>query len=382
MTEFQTVPTPDTIRNNRLYIALELSNTTWKIAFGNGFKIRLKTIMARDLEAFSQELERSKKHFGMAEDVPVLSCYEAGRDGFWIHRYLSSIGIGNMVVDSSSIEVNRRYRRAKTDRLDASKLATMLIRYLNGETRVWSVLHIPEEQDEDGRRLHREIERLKKERTAHTNRIKSLLALHGIVMKTGIGKNFPQYVEKLILWNGENLPRMVKEEMIREYSRCVFVKQQLETLEREKKQILAEESKTSQKILRLRNLKGIGPIISWNLVHEFGWRVFKNVKEVGAAAGLAPTPYGSGELQNEQGISKSGNRRVRTLMVETGWRWLTHQPGSKLSGWFMERYGGGSKRIRRIGIVALARKLLIALWKYLEQGIIPEGATLKACYCS
>lgn len=382
MTEFQTVPTPDTIRNNRLYIALELSNTTWKIAFGNGFKIRLKTIMARDLEAFSQELERSKKHFGMAEDVPVLSCYEAGRDGFWIHRYLSSIGIGNMVVDSSSIEVNRRYRRAKTDRLDASKLVTMLIRYLNGETRVWSVLHIPEEQDEDGRRLHREIERLKKERTAHTNRIKSLLALHGIVMKTGIGKNFPQYVEKLILWNGENLPRMVKEEMIREYSRCVFVKQQLETLEREKKQILAEESKTSQKILRLRNLKGIGPIISWNLVHEFGWRVFKNVKEVGAAAGLAPTPYGSGELQNEQGISKSGNRRVRTLMVETGWRWLTHQPGSKLSGWFMERYGGGSKRIRRIGIVALARKLLIALWKYLEQGIIPEGATLKACYCS
>lgn len=382
MTESQMIPTPDTIRNDRLYIALELSNTTWKIAFGNGFKIRLKTITARDLEEFKQELERSKKHFGMTEDVPVFSCYEAGRDGFWIHRYLSGIGIGNMVVDSSSIEVNRRYRRAKTDRLDASKLATMLIRYLNGETKVWSVLHVPEEQDEDGRRLHREIERLKKERTAHTNRIKSLLALHGIVIETGIGKNFPQFIEKIVLWNGEHLPARVKAEMVREFDRFVFIKQQLETLERERKELLAGESKASGKVLKLQNLKGIGPVISWNLVHEFGWRVFKNVKEIGAAAGLAPTPYGSGELQNEQGISKSGNRRVRTLMVETGWRWLKHQPASKLSLWFMERYGGGSKRIRRIGIVALARKLLIALWKYLEQGIIPEGATVKACYCS
>ncbi len=383
MTESQMIPAPDTIRNDKLYIALELSNTTWKIAFGNGFKIRLKTIAARDLEEFKQELERSKKHFGMSEDVQVFSCYEAGRDGFWIHRYLSSIGIGNMVVDSSSIEVNRRYRRAKTDLLDANKLATMLMRYLNGETKVWSVLHVPQDQDEDGRRLHREIERLKKERTAHTNRIKSLLALHGIVIKTGIGKNFVEFIDKVILWNGQKLPRMVKEEMIREYNRFVFVKQQLESLEREKKGILSEEkNKTSEKDLKLQNLKGIGPIISWNLVHEFGWRVFKNVKEVGAAAGLAPTPYASGGLQNEQGISKSGNRRVRTLMVETSWRWLTHQPGSKLSRWFMERYGGGSKRIRRIGIVALARKLLIALWRYLEQGTLPEGATVKAFYCS
>ena len=382
MTESQMIPTPDTIRNDRLYIALELSNTTWKIAFGNGFKIRLKTIMARDLEEFNRELQRSKKHFGMAEDVPAFSCYEAGRDGFWIHRYLSRIGIGNMVVDSSSIEVNRRYRRAKTDRLDAGKLATMLIRYMNGESETWSVLHVPDVQDEDARRLHREIERLKKERTAHTNRIKSLLALHGVVMKTGIGKNFPQYIEKVILWNGEHLPLRVKEEVIREYDRCVFVKQQLETLEREQKEMLAAENRVSRKVLKLQNLKGIGPVSSWNLVHEFGWRVFKNVKEVGAAAGLAPTPYGSGAMQNEQGISKSGNRRVRSLMIETGWRWLVHQPGSRLSLWFMERYGGESKRIRRIGIVALARKLLIALWKYLEHGIIPEGATVKACYCS
>ena len=197
MTETQMTPIPDSIKNDRLYIALELSNTKWKIAFGNGFKIRMKTIMARDREQFELELQRSRKHFRMAEDVPVLSCYEAGRDGFWIHRYLCNLGIGNLVVDSSSIEVNRRYRRAKTDRLDASKLVTMLIRYMNGETKLWSVLHVPEKEDEDARRLHREMGRLKKERTAHTNRIKSLLALHGVVM--GITRSFPEDIKKVVL---------------------------------------------------------------------------------------------------------------------------------------------------------------------------------------
>jgi len=379
MTEIQMAPAPDTIRNDRLYIALELSNTKWKIAFGNGFKIRLKTIMARDLEEFKQELQRSKKHFGMAEEVPVYCCYEAGRDGFWIHWYLCTLGIRNLVVDSSSIEVNRRYRRAKTDRLDANKLVTMLIRYMNGETKVWSVLHVPEEEDEDSRRLHREIQRLKKERTGHTNRIKSLLVLHGISME--IRKSFAGDVDKVVMWNGEPLPSRIKEEIIRQYRRYELTRQQLQALEQEKKEALKQERESSKKVLTLQNLKGIGSVSSWDLVHEFfGWRQFKNGKEVGAASGLAPTPYDSGGSQSEQGIGKSGNRRVRALMTEVGWYWLMHQPGSKLSRWYMERYGQGSKRMRRIGIVALARKLLIALWKYLEKGIIPEGATVKAYY--
>lgn len=379
MTEIQMTPGPDNIRNDRMYIALELSNTKWKIAFGNGFKIRLKTIAARDREQFELELQRSRKHFGMAEDVPVYCCYEAGRDGFWIHRYLCNLGLGNLVVDSSSIEVNRRYRRAKTDRLDASKLVTMLIRYMNGETKVWSVLHVPEEEDEDARRLHREIQRLKKERTGHTNRIKSLLALHGISMQ--IRKTFAEEVDKVVMWNAKPLPSRVKEEMVRQYRRYELIQQQVQVLEQEKKEALKQESESSKKVLTLQELKGIGPVSSWDLVYEFfGWRRFKNVKEVGAAAGLAPTPYDSGGSQTEQGISKSGNRRVRALMTEVGWYWLMHQPGSKLSRWFMARYGQGSKRMRRIGIVALARKLLIALWKYLEQGIIPEGTTVKAFY--
>jgi len=379
MTESQMTPQPDTIKNDRLYIALELSNTKWKIAFGNGFKIRLKTIAARDREQFELELQGSRKHFGMAEDVPVYCCYEAGRDGFWIHRYLCSLGVRNLVVDSSSIEVNRRSRRAKTDRLDAAKLATMLIRYMNGETKVWSVLHVPEEDDEDARRLHREMQRLKKERTGHTNRIKSLLALHGISME--IRKSFSEDVNKVVMWNGKPLPSRIKEDMVREYRRYELIQQQVQVLEQEKKEALKQESESSKKVLTLQNLKGIGRVSSWDLTHEFfGWRVFRNGEEVGAAAGLAPTPYDSGGSQTEQGISKSGNRRVRALMTEVAWYWLMHQPGSKLSQWFMERYGHGSKRMRRIGIVALARKLLIALWKYLEQGIMPEGATVKALY--
>lgn len=379
MTEIQMTPRPDSIRNDRMYIALELSNTKWKIAFGNGFKIRLKTIEARDREQFELELQRSRKHFGMAEDVPVYSCYEAGRDGFWIHRYLCNLGIGNLVVDSSSIEVNRRYRRAKTDRLDAGKLVTMLIRYMNGETKVWSVLHVPEEEDEDARRLHREVQRLKKERTGHTNRIRSLLVLHGISME--IRKTFAEDVFKVVMWNGKPLPSRVREETVRQYRRYELIQQQVQVLEQAKKETLKEESESSKKVLTLQNLKGIGPVSSWDLVHEFfGWRRFKNGKEVGAAAGLAPTPYDSGGSQKEQGISKSGNRRVRALMIEVGWYWLRLQPGSKLSRWFVERFGHGSKRMRRIGIVAVARKLLIGLWKYLEQGILPEGAIVKAYY--
>jgi len=380
MTAAQTIPVPDSIKNDRLYIALELSKKKWKIAFGNGFKQRLKTIEGGNFEQFEKELEKSKNHFKMAEGIPVYCCYEAGRDGFWIDRYLSSLGIKNSVVDSSSIEVNRRARRAKTDRLDASKLLTMLIRYINGETKLWSVLRVPNEEDEDARRLHREIDRLKKERTAHTNRIKSLLALHG-PFSIQIRGSFLKDIEKVVTWNGKALPARVKEEIIREYQRYEIIQQQLQKLEQEKREVLKEEGKSQEKVWKLQLLKGIGPVSSWVLVYEFfGWRVFKNGKEVGASAGLAPTPYNSGDSRSEQGISKSGNRRVRALMIEIAWYWLFHQPESTLSKWFVEKFGPGSKRMRRVGIVALARKLLIALWKYLEQGIMPEGAAIKACH--
>jgi len=379
MLKNQMIPSVDTIsvKNDRLYIALELSNSKWKIAFGNGFKYRLNSIVARDLKQFKTVLEKAKKHFGMGDDVEIYCCYEAGRDGFWIHRYLLEIGIHNFVVDSSSIEVNRRFRRAKTDRIDALKLLTMLIRYLNGETKLWSVLHVPTVEEEDIRRLNREAERLKKERAAHTNRIKSLLALHGIVM--GVKKSFVDDIEKVVLWNGKHLPVQVKAEMVREFSRYNVINEQLKAVEKEKEGYLERDSNWSRKVFDLVKLRGIGSVSSEKLVNEFfGWREFNNVKEVGAASGLAPMPYDSGTSQKDQGISKSGNRRVRSLMIELGWYWLRYQGGSELSKWFMERFGHGSKRMRRVGIVALARKLLVALWKYLERGIVPAGATLKA----
>lgn len=312
----------------------------------------------------------------MGKEVQIYSCYEAGRDGFWLHRYLKHGGIDNFVVDSSSIEVNRRFRRAKTDRIDVGKLMAMLIRYLGGEQKLWSVLHVPGSEQEDVRRVNREIERLKKERTAHSNRMKSLLILHGI--KLAVGRNFLKQLEASEQWNGQKLPQRISAEILREYERYELITEQLKQLDSEQQQILASGSKQAQKVNALKRLKGIGPVGSWKLVFEyFGWRVFKNVKQVGAAAGLAPTPYDSGGSQREQGISKAGNRRVRSLMVELSWYWLRYQRQSELSRWYMRRFGGGGKRMRRVGIVALARKLLITLWKYLEQGLVPQGAVLK-----
>jgi len=376
MTHAQMIQTDNTTKNDRLYIAFELSNSKWKLAFGNGIKKRQKTITARDLSGLMEEITKAKHRFKMSDDVPIYSCYEAGRDGFWIHRFLESKGIHNSVVDSSSIEVNRRFRRAKSDRIDADKLLTMLIRYINGEQKLWSVLHIPTVEQEDIRRLDREIERLKKERTGHTNRIKSLLVLHGIQL--GVGRYFLKNLEKVTQWNGEALPGRVKKEILREYERYEVIQKQLQILESEKQEILASGSLQAKKVLGLQNLKGIGPASSWILVYEyFGWRDFKNVKQVGGASGLTPTPYDSGGSEKEQGISKAGNRRVRSVMIEVAWYWVRFQPQSSLSRWFMERFGTGGKRMRKIGIVALARKLLVALWKYLEKGLVPEGAILK-----
>lgn len=231
-------------------------------------------------------------------------------------------------------------------------------------------------QQEDERRVHREMDRLKQEKTAHSNRIKSLLILHGVSMS--VGRNFLAHLEQAVQWDGRKLPVRITNEIVRQYRRYELIKEQLKHLEAEQQEILQSGSGQAHKVIALRRLKGIGPVGSWKLGFEyFGWRVFKNVKQVGAAAGLAPTPYASGQLQREQGISKAGNRRVRSLMIELSWYWLRYQPQSDLSRWYMQRFGGGGSRMRRVGIVALARKLLIALWKYLEQGIVPEGAALK-----
>jgi len=309
----------------------------------------------------------------------VRSCYEAGRDGFWLDRYLSAGGIHSSVVDSSSIEVNRRQRRAKTDRLDAGKLLNLLLRYHGGEKKVWSVVRVPSAVAEDARQLHRELQELKDERTEHVNRIKGLLISQGLTAPE-VNKDFAPWLSAARLWDGSAVPLELQQRLLRELERWEVLGQQIRTLEDERRQrIRRDHTPHVDKVRRLLELWGIGLNGAWLLVYElFAWRHFDNRKQVGGCVGLTPTPYQSGDSRREQGISKAGNRRLRRLMVELAWCWLRWQPDSALSRWYQSRFGVGNGRSRKIGIVALARKLLIALWKYLEQGEVPAGSRLSS----
>jgi len=368
-----------TTKGEFLYMSFDMGDTKWKLAFSDGNKKRYVTINARDLDQLQEEINTAKSRFSLDDDVKILSGYEAGRDGFWFHRYLLSCGIENLVVDSSSLEVNRRKRRAKTDKIDAGKLSSMLQRYHGGERKLWSVVNVPSVGAEDGRNLNRELESLNKERTMHRNRIHGLLIQQGIKIKNPSNKKFLTQLESLRTWDGQELPTDLNSRIEREYERLRMVEDQIRSLKREREQRVKSAATSSfQKVAQLRSLNGIGVTSSWDFVMEmFGWREFKNRRQVGAFPGLTPTPYDSGGAQREQGISKAGRGRVRALAIQISWGWLRFQPQSKLSQWYMERYAGGGKRMRRIGIVAVARKLLIDLWRYLEYGVVPEGVRLR-----
>ena len=367
-----------TLRPTILYLAMELSNSKWKLFFSNGEKIRSKTISARDLDGLDKEIRGAKQRLKLAEDAPVLSCYEAGRDGFWIHRHLTGLGVDSLVVDAGSIEVDRRMRRAKTDRIDGKTLLRKLISYSAGDEQVWSVVRVPSREEEDLRRVHRELERLKKERGGHRNRIGSLLVLHGVAVVNWRG--FLQWLEQVRCFDGQPIPAEIRSELEREYERLQLVEQQIKGIEkRQRDEVSAMETEQMRKVAMLMMLNGIGERSSWVFVMEFfGWRQFSNRSELGAAAGLCPTPYASGAMDRQLGISKGGNHRVRSLAIEIAWCWMRYQPRSKLTRWYQERYAGGGKRMRRIGIVAVARGLLIAVWRFLEHGTIPEGAQYNA----
>jgi transposase len=362
-----------------LSMAFELGVSEWKMAFstGPGQSPRYRSVAARDLEGLRREIERSKVRFGLPADAPVFSCYEAGRDGFWLHRALEAMGVENLVVDSASIEVSRRSRRAKTDRLDAGKLVGMLLRYRSGERKVWSVVRVPTAVEEDRRQLHRELKSAQKDRTRITNRIKGLLFGQGIRLSSL--KDLPQQLPRMKLWNGAPLPRMLRARIEREWRKVEQLTEAIHDLMAERRKLLrtAEDPGTecARKLLRLG---AIGVNSAWLFALEFySWREFRNRREIGALAGLTPTPHQSGDERREQGICKAGNRWIRGIAIEIAWCWLRYQPQSELSRWYERRFGHGSARLRKIGIVALARKLLIELWKYLETGTPPAGAVLK-----
>ena len=364
-----------------LFVAMELSNKKWKLVFGDGSRERERNVPARCEEALVREVALAKEKLGLPSDASVVCCYEAGRDGFWVDRMLKKHGFSNRVMDPASIEVPRRSRTRKTDRLDAEKLLQLLLRAeLWGQSKAFSVVCVPTEKEEAELRLHRERERLVKERTGHRARLKSLFVLQSIV----VGNPARVPVESVRDWEGKPLPGPWVEEIEREQQRLRLVEAQIKGLEQQQAAALAQaETPAVKKAEKLCRLKSVGPQSGWVLSHEcFGWRTFANRKRLGSFAGLTGTPFDSGETLREQGISKAGSGRVRTTMIELAWGWVRWQPDSVLTHWFLDRYvRGGTSRSKRKGIVALARKLLIALWKYVEQDVVPEGAVFKAQRC-
>ena len=362
-----------------LFMALELSKREWKIAFtvGRGQRPRVRTVPAGNQKRLQAEVADAKRRFHLPPEALVRSCYEAGRESFWVHRMLTVLGLANVVVDSSSIEVSRR-KRVKTDPVDAEKLAEQLIRYLEGERRVWKVVHVPSPEDEDLRHVQRELIATRRDRGRATSRIKAMLFTQGVQMECV--DRVPEWLPDARGWNGSPLLEGLRARVLCEWEKWSMMSRQESRLEAERaRAIAAGTSPAVAQQAKLCRLRGIGIETAWLLAVEFfSWRRFRNVRQLAAVAGLAATPYRSGDMDHELGISKSGNRLVRWIMVEAAWRWLRWQPDSELSLWYQSRYGKGSKRVRKIGIVALARKLLIALWKYVEQDIVPAGAVLKS----
>jgi transposase len=361
-----------------LLLAFELGQRSWKLGFGAGIgqRPRVRQIPAGAVGVIEHEIVRAKMRLGLPLEAAVISCYEAGRDGFWLHRYLVAHAITNHVVDSSSIEVNRRARRAKTDRLDLGGLLNLLARYVLGDRRVWRVVRVPTVTDEDARQLPRTWETLTADRTRLINRMKGLLTTQGVQIR--IDKNFLEHLHAAQLWDGTPVPTGLQERLTQDWAQL----QQVETQLRERRARGARPpdttTPTGRAIEQLQTLRAIGVAGAWVLATEiFGWRQIKNRRELGALVGLVPAPYQSGETQSDQGITRAGNKHVRRVMVQLAWVWLQYQPQSALAQWYQRRFGGSGKRLRRIGIVALARKLLIALWRYLETGVVPDGAQLK-----
>jgi len=380
-----------------LLVGLELAKNRWVLAFGDGRNRRHVTIEGRDWKAFDAAVEQSKKKFELPDEAQIVVVQEAGRDGFWVHRYLVDKGVQSYVVDPASIPIPRRKRRRKTDRIDATLLLQCLVRfYLLGDRRVFSVVRVPDYEVQEQRLLLRERNRLVKEQTALRNRIKSKLAEKGLV-DVSVNEDFPKRLTRFRTPgpNTELSPYLVRE-LERAYARSELVVRQLDEVEASiaelvkvgaellakhdepvPEMVLTPAQKAAVHTDLLRDLRGIGLQSAVILAYEFFWRPFDKAKETGPAAGLIPSPFNTGQSSRDQGISKQGNRRVRALAIEIAWSWVRWQPSSPITEWFNRRFAKGSKRQRKIGIVGVARRLLAKLWSYLNHGTIPQDAILK-----
>jgi transposase len=377
------VVTPTAGHNGTIFVAIELSQKTWLVTLHSPDRDRMSRHKLEGgdhaglLELIEKVRRRAAEKLG---SVPrAVSCYEAGYDGFWLHRLLEAAGISNFVFDPASIAVEQRSRRAKTDRIDGELLLRTLMAYLRGEPRVVRIVRVPSLAQEDARRSSRERDRLVKEQTAHTNRIKALLRLAGMAVGTPRRGNWLDWLAQQRDWQGQPLSPHLLAEVTREHGRLMLVRQQLAGLElAQATQAPAVPAATAERRDLLQRLKSLGPAFTTTLTNEVFYKDFRNRRQVGAYCGLAPSPWQSGSIDREQGISKAGNPRARLKAIELAWLWLRHQPESELSRWFATRTANAGKRARRIAIVALARKLIVALWRYLTTGLVPAGATMKA----
>jgi transposase len=383
------LPAPTAARSDdsTLFAALELSRKSWLVATNapGEEKVSKRTIAAGDGRALLDLLAglREKAERRIGKPVKVVVIQEAGLDGFWLHRLLEANGIESHVVDPASIAVDRRKRRCKTDALDADALLRTLMAWARGERRVCSMVRPPSPEEEDHRRLSREREALVKERIQHTNRIK--LAAQGITDFEPLRPGHRARLDGLTTGDGRPLPPRLTEEIRRQLARLDAVISDLKTVEAGRDALLADDTAavstgdgTPPAAAALSRLKGLGPEFVSILCLELLFRSFNNRREVAAYAGLTPSPFKSGGIDREQGISKSGNPRLRKMMIQLAWMWIRYQPGSAISRWFAGFAGTKRGRIRRIGIVAVARKLLVALWRFATQGVVPEGAALKS----
>lgn len=366
----------ESVNEPTLFVAFELGKREWKLAMTSGLGVPpwLRTVPGGDLAAVDRALQGGRERFGLPARSRVVSCYEAGRDAFWIHRALTTRGVQNRVVDSASIEVNRRARRAKTDRLDAIKLVRMLVRVCAGERGVWREVRVPTPEVEAARQVSRERTALVADHTRLMNQIRSVLAQWGAPLPTSRRAAWWTTVRDGL---GAPLPAEVQARLARADARLQGLAAQIAEIVNAQRAAGAAAAPTSA-LARLVRLKGVGATSAAVLLEEgLVWRGFRNRREVGGVLGFAPTPYASGETQREQGISRAGNTRLQAVSVQLAWQWVHWQPLSALTLWYERRFGAGGTRLRKIGIVALARKLTIALWRYATTGQEPEGAILK-----
>jgi transposase len=377
---------PTAIRTHlgAIFVSLELSRSTWLITSlspGGGEKLSKHSVRGSDvaglLERFARLKEKARARTG--EVFPIIVIQEAGLDGFWIHRVLQSEGIESHVVDPASVATSRRRRRAKTDRIDGEALVRALLAYKRGEPRVCAMVKAPTPREEDRRRVCRERKVLIVERVQHVNRVKGLLFCQGITGYKPLQRDRRERLEELQTGDSRPLPDHLKAQLRRELDRIELLMEQIKAVEAERDALLAREHAVAlAPAAMLLEIKGIGPEFAGILWAEGLFRHFANRRQVAAYAGLAPTPWQSGSVDREQGVSKAGNPRLRTTLIQLAWLWVRHQPRSALSLWFEERVKRNGGRLKKTMIVALARKLLVALWKYVSAGVVIEGAVLKA----